>query len=151
MIGKAEELADSLNDTLSTKYYWRDWLVVVYSDMTGSKNHWRHTCNRNVTTLDLIHWNQRYNILISSVPSDKKSEHFTLTKRVTTHKSTTIFGMKRTKWFDAKMVFENLPDDAKTCKYPIRGVVKSPKVAVRAPKNRRFQQKDEVIDIFVLG
>jgi len=56
---KENELADNFYNTLSAKYYWRDWLVVVYPEMKGSDNHWRHHCYDDVTTLDLKHWNGR--------------------------------------------------------------------------------------------
>ena len=141
-----------MNDTLSTKYYWRDWLVVVYPEMVGSKKHWFNAaCGLDVTTIRLLHWNKRYNILVSSVPSDKIPEPFTVNAKIKTSYWKQGHHDPVQTWYDAKEIYESLPADAKKCKYPISGVVKSPKVAVRAPKNRRFQQKDEVIDIFVLG
>ena len=165
-LGKAEELADSLYDRLRKKYYWRDWLVVVYSDVFGSKYHWRLTCNRNTTTLDLKHWKERYNIIIASVPSDKRPVPFTSDKWIRTCVPRT--SRYNDNYFKAKYVYDTyMPGDAKNCKYEIVGVVKRPyptysqsdrekhKVAVRAPENRKFHQRDDDyhgrMDIFVLG
>ena len=146
-------------DRLRKKYYWRDWLVVVYSDMSGSKYHWRNACNKDTTTLDLIHWKGRYNILISSVPSDKRAEPFTVNARIkTTYKKKNRHAKNGyiEHSFDAKKIFEELPADARSCKYPLKGVVKTDlyrhkKVALRAPENRKFHQKGPRIEIFVLG
>jgi hypothetical protein len=32
-------------DFLRDKYYWRDWLVIVYTPIRGSHNHIKHACN----------------------------------------------------------------------------------------------------------
>ena len=86
--GQENELADRINDGLSTKYYWRDWLIVVYPDMRGSPNHWRHHCDAGhmtatywPTTANYIHWKGRYNMLVSSISSTTPSRRFTGTVR----------------------------------------------------------------------
>jgi len=163
--GKENELADGFYDALRTKYYWRDWLVVVYHDMYGSVNHWRRYCNNGVTTLVLTHWKNRYNIIISSVPSDKKSQPFTVDSKIITwecekyaDKWHVITGggywKKRPKGYDAKKIYDSFPADAKKCKYPIAGVVYARKkedgerkgsrngFALRAPENRKYYQID---------
>ena len=125
---------------------------MVYPDMYGSENHWRGYCNRGVTTLVETHWKKRYNILISSVPSDRKSQPFTVDERITTHNVRTHKNVDEYHWYDAKKIYESLPDDAKKCKYPIVGVVHGEnKFALRAPENRKFYQTDQMVDIFVLG
>ena len=128
--------------------------MVVYPEMVGSKKHWFNAaCGLDVTTIRLLHWNKRYNILVSSVPSDKIPEPFTVDAKIKTSywkqgRHQGHYDPVQT-WYGAEDIYDSyLPADAKTCKYPIKGVVKSPKVAVREPKN---QQKDGVVDIFVLG
>ena len=149
IIGKEEELADNFYNTLSAKYYWRDWLVVVYSDkdMYGAEEHWRRSCNKGVTTLVETHWKKRYNIMISSVPSDRKSQPFT--GRIKTWKCESYLDpfsglKKRPIVYSPKKIYESyFPADAKKCKYPLVGVVRRRgKFALRAPENRKFHQED---------
>ena len=66
-IGYESDLAGKIYNILSYKYYWRHWLVVVYQDMHGEKNHWQERWGIGSTTVSHLHWKGRYNILVSSV------------------------------------------------------------------------------------
>ena len=40
-----DKLSTILYDFLRDKYYWRDWLVIVYTPIRGSHTHIKHACN----------------------------------------------------------------------------------------------------------
>ena len=42
--GRNQEMANMVWDTLRNKYFWRDWMVVVYSDIAGADMHWCKYC-----------------------------------------------------------------------------------------------------------
>ncbi|XP_062617126.1 uncharacterized protein LOC134278837 [Saccostrea cucullata] len=39
------DVAKKVYDKLTTKFYWRNWFVAVYNDISGDKNHWVWVCN----------------------------------------------------------------------------------------------------------
>ena len=130
--GMENHLVNRINSAFSTKYYWRDWLIVVYSDIYGKEHHWRHHCPDSYT-YNGEHWKQRYNILVSSVSK---------TKQVNAFKFNNVHRVKA----DAKGLYNKLPSNARTCNYPIAGVVvhfiKRTQVmfALRAPTTRKYHQ-----------
>ena len=145
--GQENTLADRINDGLSSKYYWRDWLVVVYPEMTGSDVHWRHHCGEKTgVTVNYIHWEKRYNILVSSIPSTTSSRTFTGTVKGYHSERYRVRGSRgRYEWrtrythYNAKQMYENLPRNARTCTYPLVGcVIQKGTFAVRAPANRKY-------------
>ena len=153
-------MANKFYNSLSNKYYWRDWLVVVYPEMRGSDNHYRRYCYDGVTTANLKHWKKRYNILISSISADTKDQAFTTTENIQTFSTKWVNNnpgrvMKKVPW-DAKKIYENLPSGMKKCKYPIAGVVDNRgNFVIRAPENRKFhlvkKNSAEYFNIFALG
>ncbi|CAC5415618.1 unnamed protein product [Mytilus coruscus] len=36
--------ANNMYNTLATKYYWRDWMVIAYDDVTGADKHYQREC-----------------------------------------------------------------------------------------------------------
>lgn len=40
-----DKFSTILYDFLRDKYYWRDWLVIVYKPIRGSHNHIKYACN----------------------------------------------------------------------------------------------------------
>ena len=147
--GREQILADRINSSLSTKYYWRDWLTVVYPEMRGGNNHWRRYCGGGTISIDLIHWKKRYNIMVASVPSTKKSDPFTDT--VKGYKREKVRYRVRGGWryryedkpYDAKKMYnDGMPEEAKSCKYPLVGcVIKKGTFVVKAPKNRLYHRE----------
>ena len=67
-IGHESALADRIYNTLSNKYYWRHWLVVVYKEMHLEEKHWRTIWGVGSTSVNKLHWKGRYNVIVSSVP-----------------------------------------------------------------------------------
>ena len=114
------KLATSIYTYLSNKYNWRDWLVVVYPDMYGGDNHWRHAC-KNTYTVDYIHWRKNYNVMVSSVRKGKPFVKFTgdAKPELDEFSPGSIFSEPTT----AQKIYENLPEDVKSCKYPLVGAV----------------------------
>jgi len=161
--GREQILADRINSSLSTKYYWRDWLTVVYSDMTGSNFHWRKYCGEGTISVNEIHWKKRYNILVASVPNTKKSDPFTgivngyKREKVPYRDHATWKYRYENKPYDAKKMYnDGMPEYAKSCKYPLAGcVIKKGTFVVKAPKNRLYHKEisntKKIFHAFVLG
>jgi len=126
------ELSSNIHEYLTSKYFWRDWFVVVYPDMYGDDNHWRHGCFLDIYTVNKMHWKRRYNIMVSSVDKNKPVSKFT---------GDASTNLKKNTAYDARSIYENLPGKARTCRYPLAGVVKAEGAfAVRAPMQRNFYQ-----------
>merc|ERR550534_1743085 len=137
-------VAAAIYKKLSVKYFWRDWLVVVYTKMHGSDNHWRSYCGEEgVTTAD---WRDKhgFDILVSSLastdPKNRFSGHVSTTTSV--YKEANCCGPNPGKEWQpvainsAKDVFNTLPSSVgEKC---ISGVVKGGEVAVQAPTDRKF-------------
>jgi len=172
--GQENALANRIYKKLTEKYYWRDWLVVVYNDMRGSAHHWRRACHEGSTTVDHIHWKGRYNILVSSVSSDAPSRKFNGPAPQGFHSKEYKWyapnpaGIQgsfewRTKYisFNAKKIYNQLPDNVKkTCTYPLVGCVIQSRsnpdsFALRAPENRKYYtvvgNKIDNFHVFILG
>ena len=137
-------MADVINNALSTKYYWRDWLVVVYKEMHGNSNHyWEGVCSPSV---EYLHWNNNYNVLVSSVDKTKAEIHHSL--GVSTYRSRR--GRKRV--YNAHRIYNNLPAQVKSCRYMIKGVVKKDgNFEIRAPSRRKNYFKPRFYHVFALG
>lgn len=61
-----KEMSELLYKSMSTKYYWRDWLVIVYNPVTGGDAHYVWECGG--------FYKPRYynrNLLVSSVDNSK--------------------------------------------------------------------------------
>ena len=118
--GYEAQLATAIYTYLSNKYNWREWLVVVYPDMYGGDNHWRHAC-KNTYTVDYIHWRKNYNVMVSSVRKGKPFVKFTgdAKPELDEFSPGSIFSEPTT----AQKIYENLPEDVKSCKYPLVGAV----------------------------
>lgn len=140
--GYESKLATAIYTYLSNKYNWREWLVVVYPDMYGGDNHWRHACHtKSGYTVDYIHWRKNYNVMVSSVRKGKSYVKFT---------GDTAPEMKELETTNAQKIYENLPRDVRSCKYPLVGVVhmgennnwvkEGSTFEVRAPPHRLFHQ-----------
>jgi len=156
---KENELADKINSELSSKYYWRDWLIVVYRDMYGDDVHWRYHCNVDTYTYNGKHWKEMYNILISSVLKKAKKndvrwgkvsnferEEYKCHGRPNLNKDRKCY---RNKYLGAKSTYKNFPRDVQkmqeSCKIPISGVVIMKDTftfALRAPESRKFYHQD---------
>ncbi|CAC5372190.1 unnamed protein product [Mytilus coruscus] len=65
--------ANNMYNSLSRKYYWRDWMVISYKDVTGGDKHWNKVCSGYSKFR-----NHGRNILIASV--DKRTRHLDNTK-----------------------------------------------------------------------
>ncbi|XP_052092943.1 uncharacterized protein LOC127729024 [Mytilus californianus] len=65
--------ANNMYNSLSRKYYWRDWMVISYKDVTGDDKHWNKVCGGYSKFR-----NHGRNILIASV--DKRTRHLDNTK-----------------------------------------------------------------------
>ena len=162
-------MADVINNALSTKYYWRDWLVVVYKEMRGNINHyWEGVCSPSV---EYLHWNNNYNVLVSSVDKTKAEIHDSL--RVSTYRSRRevldLFRMspyksrmspyrsrsgkkRRKRVYNTHRIYNNLPAQVKSCRYMIKGVVKKDgNFEIRAPSRRKNYFKLRFYHVFALG
>ena len=133
-------MADAINNTLSTKYYWRDWLVVVYQEMRGNNLHYWETCPVNKVFVEYLHWKNIYNVLVSSVDKTKAEiNHHSLSGR-NWYKAKVI--RSPPVYLDAKGIYNNLPAQVKSCQYMIRGVVmdyfrRIGSIEIRAPGRRK--------------
>ena len=129
ILGKEKQLADNINNKLTAKYPWRDWLVVVYTDVKGPDEHYRGYCwVDSGYTVNKMHWKDRYNILVSSISSETPSRKYTgVTK-----------GFKNGVYW-ARDLYDKFPSSVKTaCTYPLKGVVThKAKLEIRAPENRK--------------
>ena len=151
-------MADAINNTLSTKYYWRDWLVVVYKDMSGEDNHWRGVCSVDKFSVDHLHWKKMYNIIVSSVDKTKDEIHDSLARVETyTKKRIWLGGMGTTRLIDAKFkakdIYNKFPAVVvNSCRYMITGVVKKDgNFEIRAPNRRKNYSQPKFFHLFALG
>jgi len=127
--GKEKQLADNINNKLTAKYPWRDWLVVVYTDVKGPEEHYRGYCwVDSGYTVNKMHWKDRYNILVSSISHETASRKYSGVK--TGYKSGVYW---------ARDLYDKFPSSVKTaCTYPLKGVVTyKAKLEIRAPENRK--------------
>jgi len=126
--GRKDQLADAINNKLSSKYYYRHWLTAVYNDWYGSSNHWNMRCGGGWHQL---HWNKRYNIIVTSVSPSKSTYASNLDVN---------FPYKN----NARSLWESIPSHIRTCTYPISGVIKhgwGHDPALRTPPNRTYFKK----------
>ncbi|CAC5365739.1 unnamed protein product [Mytilus coruscus] len=65
--------ANNMYNFLTQKYYWRDWMVISYKDVTGGDKHWNRACGGY-----LKFRNHGRNIAVASV--DKRTRHLDMTK-----------------------------------------------------------------------
>ena len=135
-------MADAINNALSTKYYWRDWLVVVYKEMVGHHVHWRGVCSVNQLSVDYLHWKKTYNVIVSSIDKTKAKIQHSLAG-VKTYERKRVRGIRNTwrttyTYYNAQQIYNNLPAQVKSCRYMIRGVVKkNGNFEIRAPSQRK--------------
>ncbi|CAH1802456.1 unnamed protein product, partial [Owenia fusiformis] len=106
-----EVFSKGLYEMLTTKFYWRDWLVVVYNPIEGSKNHFVKQCNGHI----LFRQNGR-NIVVASVDKNAKPMDIAAAKTVIGEvaRSTVLQAQdvdrsifKTTKW-SAEKVFQEI-------------------------------------------
>jgi len=127
--GKESDLAERINSELTNKYYWRDWMIVVYGDVYGGSNHWIRRCT-GTHAWSQLHWNKRYNIAVTSV-SNTKSTH------------TSRLHISLPTKYTAKELYDRLPSYVRSsCEYQITGVLKQGKttLAIRAPSSRMYKR-----------
>jgi len=125
---RRNQLADTIDRKLSSKYYYRHWLTAVYNDWYGGNNHWNMRCSDGWHKL---HWKSRYNIIVNSVSPSKS----TYASKLDVH-----FPYKN----DARKLWESIPGHIRTCTYPISGVIKhgwGHDPALRTPPNRTYFKK----------
>ena len=60
------DFATATYDFLMEKFYWRDWLVISYNELSGGNNHWQRVCSGYLKFRD-----QGINIAIASVPRSR--------------------------------------------------------------------------------
>lgn len=74
-----DDFANTLYNFLTKKYFWRDWMVVVYKDITGNDNHYLHQCGGVIRQ-------KRYgkNIVVSSVDKHKHAMDHTKAQHIMT-------------------------------------------------------------------
>jgi len=152
--GHESALADRIYNTLSNKYYWRHWLVVVYKEMHLEEKHWRTIWGVGSTSVNKLHWKGRYNVIVSSVPADAPSRKWSgpITSQRAERYRRWEGRPRKVKWYtryiplDAKEIQQAIPQSAKTGVYPIVGVIEyipqidDGKFQVRAPENRKFHK-----------
>ncbi|XP_076117710.1 uncharacterized protein LOC143085319 [Mytilus galloprovincialis] len=76
------DFANNLYSFLAKKYYWRDWLVIAYKDVTGDDKHFQHECSGHLKFRD-----RGRNIVVASV--DKRKSHMDLNAAKTVVNSVT--------------------------------------------------------------
>jgi len=126
--GGEKHLAKKINEVLSSKYYWRDWLIAVWGDAHGSDKHWQMHCPGD-HTFHKLHWNHK-NIIVTSVSPSKSTKARWLNVDFPTDHS-----------YNAKSLWERIPNHIRTCTYPVSGVVRSDyNLELIAPTNRRYHK-----------
>ena len=123
-------MANMIWNTLRNKYFWRDWMVVVYSNIAGAENHWRKHCGESdgITIIKRGAQNNGYDFIVTSVPTEKTSN---------VYPKSTLASTKTREWkrygrywglsyFNAQQIYQNLPSELQNgCQYPLVGVVVS--------------------------
>jgi hypothetical protein len=61
------DFTNSLYHFLTTKYFWRDWMVLIYKDISGSDVHYVHECSGVIKFR-----NHGRNIVVASVDKTKR-------------------------------------------------------------------------------
>jgi len=124
-------LGTRVNYRLSSKYYWRDWLVVGYDYLRGSKNRAMTYCRSS--DVFLMNSKKRYALFISSVPKAKSKEAYKPTFSLYSLRINSAYG-----------ILKKLPSHkGKKCRYQLVGVVRRYREKVfiiHAPSYRRWSQ-----------
>ncbi|XP_033110182.1 uncharacterized protein LOC117111379 [Anneissia japonica] len=123
---------------LTEKYYWRDWLIVVYNKLKGKKEYHIKACHGSPPRFKFGR-----NIAVASVDQRKRPINLKLAKKklikAKTYKRVFIVFGFRKKSLKADKVYRSLPYKfRKGCtKYPGLGVIKkNADVHYRGPKRR---------------
>jgi hypothetical protein len=123
-----DHVANKIYIELSVKYWWRDWLVAVWGDAWGSRNHWQMHCPGE-TTYSRRHWDKK-NIIVTSVSRSKS-----------TYAKGLRVNFPDSDKYNAKSLWERIPGYMRTCTYPVSGVVNSNyKLAIHAPEGRKYRK-----------
>jgi len=109
---QALQLASRIYNSLTRKYYWRDWLVLVYDNLSGDKHHYVRACDEGSYSFKDLHWKKWYNIVVSSVSPTKEWNTFRGKK----------IKLKSRNY--ARTMFRRLPKAALSCNYPIVYVIR---------------------------
>lgn len=138
-------LATRISNKLSKKYWWRDWLIVVYRPKGKKSDHYVQNprLRKYREGPDSWHrtgWKNRYNIYIASVSKNRRKIPFKYdTKRKYTHRDRADALNRQMR---GKHCSKRRAPLGGNCNYPIYGVLKfSVKYAVIAPAQRKFLKK----------
>ncbi|KAK3083426.1 hypothetical protein FSP39_022313 [Pinctada imbricata] len=133
-------VADALYSSLSEKYDWRNWLVVVYDPLHGGDKHWVHYCGG----LHRFRTHGR-NTVVASISQyyskmDKESVKKKLFATPLMKKTSSYWWWEhftRYKCFDAHVIFDHIHSDIRNgCKYPGLGVIRqNADIHYRAPND----------------
>ena len=145
-LGLERPLADAVYSYLNEKYYWRDWLIVSYSNPSVSNIHFTKACDEGRTTVVKRRY-KNMNLLVSSIAKDTIQSRFS--GNVHGYKTTTTRYWNRRYWvtrtiytpYKAEQIYNNMPVSVKNCKYPLVGsVIRSDdiRLVIRAPSSRKF-------------
>jgi len=132
--GKVAEIATRINEAFTTKYYWREWMVVVYPEMEGYGKHYRRVCHAHTYTRNTRNY-KGYNIFVSSVATTSSLK---LTQNIK------VEAPERS----AKKIFEKYLDSKTPCsKTSFAGVAlsatttKAYQFKIIAPERRQFYKR----------
>ena len=109
-----KEMSELLYKSLSTKYYWRDWLVIVYDPVTGGDAHYVWECGG--------FYKPRYynrNLLVSSVDNNKPIMDINIAKSKMASLNTTY---RNSETYDAGAIFNWFSPDVRTQCSPFASV-----------------------------
>lgn len=144
------DVATLIYEKLTNKYYWRDWFVVVYKDISGYNNHALRYCKSSGQTLFRF---KGFNLLLSNA-SKKRSRRIISSyyKRVLKR-----VDVREKKWYGyrdrrADDVLKDLRKKITTCAYrrPIAvGVAKKANVALAAAEGQAYVTKRRNFHLFI--
>ena len=138
-LGPQYHVAKFLSHSLSEKYFWRDWFVLVYPKSTDDlkgENAFVRLCGEVDTYYKREGWNGKLNLVISSSPKDQISPLLDMPSKVARR----VHG----NWIF--QVFTKLPLEWRSCLYPVVVVIKAEvNTALRAPKERLHTQHNTMV------
>ncbi|XP_063425391.1 uncharacterized protein LOC134708837 [Mytilus trossulus] len=136
------DFANGLYNFLAEKYYWRDWLVIAYKDVTGDDKHYQQACSGHLKFRD-----RGRNIVVASVDNKKSHVDLKAAKAVifdvtdhTSHREHRPVPKTVDRRFNAHEAFDTFPSAAKSsCSpYAAAGVVQNEASPSYAAANGRF-------------